>query len=41
VVVGTHLILALLLVEGGLATDGFAVVVDLVGGEDVVGAVGA
>lgn len=36
-----HLVLALLLVLGGLASDGLPIVVDLIGGEDVVGIVGA
>ena len=36
-----HLVLALLLVLGGLARDGLPIVVDLISGEDVVGSVGA
>jgi hypothetical protein len=40
-VMGSHLVLALLLVAGGLAGDGFPIVVDFIGGEDFVGRVGA
>jgi hypothetical protein len=36
-----HLVLALLLVLGGLARDGLPIVVGLISGEDVIGRVGA
>lgn len=38
-IMSTHLILAFLLIEGCLAGDGLAIVVDLISGEDVVGGV--
>jgi hypothetical protein len=40
-IMSPHLILAFLLIEGSLAGDGLAIVVDLIGGQHVIGGVGA